>query len=925
MRPLLILFFLGIFSALLSQPSTWTPSGIGGGGSLFSPTVSPHDANNMYMQCDMSEVFHTSSGGNTWEAVNFKKLLSTGGLHKVEFTSDPNTLYTVNYSFNDDLQYPVKSIDGGATWNPTSADPTGGEAWFISADPGSSNRLLIASYNRLYFSQNGGNSFTQVYMNSDLYIGGVFWDGSNIFVGTRYGLLISTNNGASFALDASNGIPSGHGFISMTGARNAGVVRLMGTIALQGDLYPGINALDVNVYAGIIRRDYGSGNWSMATTGIPSSVDLFCIASSRSNTGIYYVGGNNTATSYPVVYKTTDGGANWSAIFLTNNNQNVFSGYSGFQGDEDWWYGEIVFGLAVGPNDPNTVIYTDFGFAHVTKDGGTTWAQKYVNAADQNPMGAPTPKDKAYGNNGLENTSCWNLHWMKNNNNVMFASYTDITAVRSIDGGQKWSFSFNNIPYNTVYHVIEHPTNGILYAAVSSVHDIYQSTYLDDDDIDSGTGAILFSSDQGANWQILHNFSSPVIWLAFDSNNANRMYASVINSSSGGIFRSDNLQNGASSTWIKTSNPPRTQGHPYNVHVLKDGSVVSSWSGRRTSNFTASSGIFISANLGTSWTDVSYNPFMHYWTKDITIDPNDLNQNTWYVSVFSGWGGQANDKGGLYKTTNRGTSWAKVFDSYRVESCTVDPVNPNNIYATTESEGLWFTSNGTQASPTFVQQESYNFMHPMRVIYNPADLTKIWVTSFGNGIKNGTAPSIPLPVSAINLKGSKTSSGNLLTWTTENEHNILKYEVEKSSDGVTFEYSGYVPVKAGGGTFRNYEFNDPSNVSDNYYRVKMIEISSADKYSNTVFLNNKASFASIKLIPNPVIDNLNIKVEMLTSQNLHLSVVDDNGMTLIGRKMFVTEGKNEMKVNVSQLPPGAYQIIISDESSIRLTEQFIKN
>ncbi|MBK6507387.1 MAG: hypothetical protein IPG02_17475 [Ignavibacteria bacterium] len=110
----------------------------------------------------------------------------------------------------------------------------------------------------------------------------------------------------------------------------------------------------------------------------------------------------------------------------------------------------------------------------------------------------------------------------------------------------------------------------------------------------------------------------PVIWLALDPNNQNRMYASVIHSTLGGIFVSSNIQNGSSSTWTKLINPPRTEGHPFNIKVLNDGTLLASYSGRRNSSgvFTASSGIFISTNGGTSWTDRSHTG-MHYWTKTL--------------------------------------------------------------------------------------------------------------------------------------------------------------------------------------------------------------------------------------------------------------------------------------------------------------------
>jgi hypothetical protein len=140
-----------------------------------------------------------------------------------------------------------------------------------------------------------------------------------------------------------------------------------------------------------------------------------------------------------------------------------------------------------------------------------------------------------------------------------------------------------------------------------------------------------------------------------------------------------------------------------------------------------------------SWTDVS-DVGMYYWTKDIVVDPNDVSQNTWYVCVFSGWGGAPNGLGGLYKTTNRGGTWTKLTGTTidRVTSITFNPSNPNQIFLTTEGQGLWMCNNINAAIPAFNMVFSYPFQQPERVFFNPYVPSEMWVTSFGNGMKVGS-------------------------------------------------------------------------------------------------------------------------------------------------------------------------------------------
>ncbi len=791
MKNVSLVLLLFLTQQVFAQITTVESRGIGGGGSLFAPSISPSSNTEMYLQCDMSEVFHTSNAGQNWNIIDFKELISTGGANAIEFTSDPNILYAVNLNWLSDEMFPCKSTDGGVTWEEIASDPTFGEVWSLNANPTSTQELLISSYTELFFSNDGGNSFQSVFSHSSgLYVCGVFWSDNSIFIGTNIGLLVSTDGGLSFGIDPSTGIPAGEGFMSFTGAESNGTIRLMGTTASQNDLYPGVNAVDIEYYSSLIRMDYGSNTWTTATTGIDPNHDLFHIASGVHDITTYYVGGTDPNTSFPVVYKTTDGGVSWSEVFLTTNNQNITTGWSGYLGDSNWWYGEIVFGLAVAPNDPNTVIITDFGFAHVSTDGGATWAQAYVNPADANPMGSSTPQNQSYRSNGLENTSAWNLHWIDQNN--IFASYTDIEGIRSEDGGESWSFNYSAPNYNTIYHIVEHPVTGILYAATSTVHDLYQSTRLEDDIIDNGDGAILYSTDDGLNWQLLHDFGMPVCWLAIDPNSPEIMYASVVNSITGGIYKTTNLNQNSSSIWTNTTSPVRTEGHPYNVFVLDDGAVVSTWSGRLNPGFTASSGVFYSTNQGASWQDVSMNDQMYYWIKDITIDPNDPTQSTWYVAVHSGWGGNANDKGGVYRTTNRGQTWSQLSDSYRVESVTINPTNLNELYFTTESDGLWYSDNAQEDSPTFSQVAAYDFQHPMRVFYNPYLFNEIWITSFGNGLKVASVNppgNISLNLKTI-LEGPYDSNSQLMSDNLRQNNELPLQE--------PFSFFGFTQVGGGG-------------------------------------------------------------------------------------------------------------------------------
>ena len=391
--------------------------------------------------------------------------------------------------------------------------------------------------------------------------------------------------------------------------------------------------------------------------------------------------------------------------------------------------------FTVCPTDPNRAAITDFGFVHVTTNGGGSWYQCYVATADENATNTATPKQKSYHGVGLEDTSCWWLEWL--NSNTVFAGYTDIKGVISTNAGRSWYFP-SSLTYNSTYETARHPTNGLLYGAMSSAHDMYAwDQYCMDTRIDVGTGEIMYSTNSGVNWQRFKNLGKPVVALALDPANPNRLYASMVNSVSGGIFRTTNLGSGTNATWTKLPAPARTQGHPYVIRILSDGTIVCSYSARIASgNFQQSSGVFVSTDDGGSWQDRSAAGMMYY-TKDVTIDPHDTSQNTWYAGVWGEWG-TSSGLGGLYRTTNRGIAWTLITTGLQaVGSCTISPVNSNEMYLATESQGLWITTNLHSSIPPFSSVAEYPFRFPSRVFYNPWNTNEIWVTSFGNGLRLG--------------------------------------------------------------------------------------------------------------------------------------------------------------------------------------------
>jgi hypothetical protein len=115
---------------------------------------------------------------------------------------------------------------------------------------------------------------------------------------------------------------------------------------------------------------------------------------------------------------------------------------------------------------------------------------------------------------------------------------------------------------------------------------------------------------------------------------------------------------------------------------------------------------------------------------DIAIHPN--NESVWYVAVGSG---------GVWKTSNSGTTWTPIFDnesSYSIGAITIDPNNPHTVWVGTgENVGGRHVAFGDGIYVSHDDGVSWKNMglkaseHISKIIVHPEDSNVIWVASQG--------------------------------------------------------------------------------------------------------------------------------------------------------------------------------------------------
>ena len=89
--------------------------------------------------------------------------------------------------------------------------------------------------------------------------------------------------------------------------------------------------------------------------------------------------------------KTGNGGGSWSQVMQCTGNANIATGWTGDDPGgwnwKKWSWGECAMGFTVCASDPNRAVISDFGFIHVTTNGGASWRQAYDWQGCENAAG----------------------------------------------------------------------------------------------------------------------------------------------------------------------------------------------------------------------------------------------------------------------------------------------------------------------------------------------------------------------------------------------------------------------------------------------------------------------------------------------------------------------------------------------------------
>jgi photosystem II stability/assembly factor-like uncharacterized protein len=624
-------------------------------GRVSALAVDPRNSNTVYLGGAMGGVWKTTDGGTTWTPLtDTQTSLAVGSI--VLDPGHPDTVFvgTGEENFSGDSYYGagiLKSTNGGASWTQLCGPfcgPVGQDSYYgggahiggLAVHPTNGQVLLAAvsllSQDGIYRSIDGGVSWTQVLSGNpgtavifDPTNGNVAFAAlGNSFSGGTEGVYKSTNGGQTWS--AANG--SGSNTLPLI---NAGRIVLAMAASSTQTLYAGVADVNSGNLIGIYKTTDGGANWTL--TSAPDYCTPQCwydnvIAVQPTSANVVYAGGAFSTT----LIQSLDGGATWSTLQSAQNFGFLHADMHALAFSADG--GKLYLGNDGGAYSTTQVTNVNPTFTALNSTLSVTQFYPGLSIQSSNPSIA--------------------IGGTQDNGTVLYSGGSTWSQVNCGDGG---------------YTAIDF-TNSANYYAACQLIDIEKST-------SSGAVNSWNLAVNGINTSDRVDFIAP---LVMDPSHSSTLYF--------GTYRVYRTADGAN-TWTAIS-PDLTNGSGFWALVTaiavapSDSNTVYAGTGDSHVQVTTNA----SAGPAAIWADRSTGLPPRTITQ-VAVDP--LHSTTAYVT-FSGFTGFGDSLGHVFRTTNAGSLWADIsgdLPNTPVNALVVDPDAPNLIFVGTDV-GVFYTTNG---------------------------------------------------------------------------------------------------------------------------------------------------------------------------------------------------------------------------------------
>jgi photosystem II stability/assembly factor-like uncharacterized protein len=271
---------------------------------------------------------------------------------------------------------------------------------------------------------------------------------------------------------------------------------------------------------------------------------------------------------------------------------------------------------------------------------------------------------------------------------------------------------------------------GRMWAAMSGTHDLPRPKMWRRNSPDTFTGGVVRSDDGGRSWRVQNDGMPQTAATHILRDPAGALYVSGFGR---GVFKSTD---GGEHWALKNTGIAGAQ--PFAWRIMRDAKaalylIVARRSDDGSFGNDGDGALYRSTDGAEHWSRLPLPPGLN-GPNGLAIDPRDPTRL--YLAAWARSAPEDAADGGIYLSTNRGATWRRVLAlDQHIYDVTVDTQDPRLLYATGFESNAWRSAD---RGLTWKRIPGYDFKWGHRVILDPRDRKRIYITTFGGSVWVGT-------------------------------------------------------------------------------------------------------------------------------------------------------------------------------------------
>ena len=165
-----------------------------------------------------------------------------------------------------------------------------------------------------------------------------------------------------------------------------------------------------------------------------------------------------------------------------------------------------------------------------------------------------------------------------------------------------------------------------------------------------------------------------------------------------------------------------------------------------------------------------------------------------------------------------------------------------------------------------------------------------------------------LPVKLLSFEASKSTNNSVrINWSTIQEINLARFEIERSADGRKWQSIHQLTVPGNSDQVKNYQWVDINPLQgNNYYRLRSVNMDGTYEFSavRTININTKNQFT---IFPNPAKNQVNLQIPIASGEAAQIELFNAQGI----RVMLSKTNSSLINLPVQSFGRGIYQIRVT--------------